>query len=156
MREEIRKDWIILCDANCGQGLGHLSRCLGIAEALKDIKQECIFHGNYNSIAKHMVNESGFNYTYANPIDKQVWNKSKIHSLGRNIILDNYLAAEEEISLLSEYIEPGRCVVMDDFGRLGKYDCHAVINFTIGAESIHKILKPYRKKCTFYNDNANY
>jgi len=121
------------CDGTASIGLGHVGRCLALAEAIAELGATCRFRGRFDSAATRMIAAAGF------PIDHgptagstddrrtfQDWAPS-----ARGIVVDSYSIDDNYLAELAEF----RTSVMaiDDFARLPRYPSDAVLNFTVGA-----------------------
>jgi spore coat polysaccharide biosynthesis predicted glycosyltransferase SpsG len=118
---------LIRCDATEQTGLGHLGRCVALAEALRAMNAESVFSGTFLAPGQDMLADAGFEARPA--LD---W-----HELGHaserasGVIVDSYKAQPADL----RYVEPGRIgcplLVIDDYGRLCCLPDHTlVLNFT--------------------------
>ena len=122
---------IFRCDATAATGLGHLSRSLGLAEALVERDATVRFLGEYNDTARTMLASAGVDHRcFAG------WQGSAIATAlvgASGLVVDSYLADEETLAGASAACP---VLVIDDFARLSRYPCQAILNFTVGADTL--------------------
>lgn len=126
------------CDGSLSAGLGHVNRCLAIAEALEELGYGSVFVGAFSRSSKSVVKEAGFLYEGIShgevnlPLDQilEVFTKKSFAA----VVIDSYAATASNISMIREKIT-SRLIVVDDTGELESYDCDGVINFSFLAES---------------------
>ena len=114
-----------LCDGNQRVGLGHTSRSLGLAEALRDRGFDCQFVGDYDAAGVGLIQQAGF------PIgDRSITEESAA------LVVDSYQITESELEHLRD-AKPGRSLtIVDDFALLSRYpDGSLIVNFTVGADA---------------------
>lgn len=135
---------LIRCDATADTGFGHLSRCLGMAEALEDLDVNSVFLGRFDDDGCQLIAASGFDYTLTEHIagsdeDLQGLLTSLRSARVHACLLDTYHLSEAYLDAL--YYKSVPTMVLDDFGQLTHYDCEVVINFTVDASNV-----PYKAK----------
>ena len=121
----------IRCDATAATGLGHLSRCLGFAEALKERGCSIRFIGDYGARAGEMLATAGMDHEH-----HEGWNGRDIAARlpdASGVIVDGYRADENTLQQINATLP---VLVIDDFARLTRYDCQAILNFTVGAPAL--------------------
>lgn len=122
-----KTDILVLCDGSDQTGLGHLSRCLGIATSLEKISPgiKILFQGDYNTSAAQMLAHYQMDFcTETFMIDKQ----PPLSCL----IVDKQSPEETQLAKLAS--RGHRIVLVDDFNRINTAPCTLVINFRVGAE----------------------
>lgn len=120
-------DILVLCDGSAQTGLGHLSRCLGIAASLKKISPgiKILFQGDYSTNAAQILAHYQMDFcTETFAIDKQ----PPLPCL----IVDKQSPEETQLAKLAG--RGHRIVLIDDFNRINTAPCTLVINFRVGAE----------------------
>lgn len=135
------------CDGTAATGLGHLSRCLALAEALEELGCACAFAGSYAESAVALLR--GADLSFEN-IPSLAASDSPSATLARAnaidacaVVIDSYAIGEEHIASLGQRSLPA--VVIDDFARFPTYPCAAVLNFTVNAPEL-----PYPASGTVY------
>lgn len=125
-------DWLFCCDGDDRSGLGHVGRCLGYAEMLADAGLTCAFQGSYGETAACMIEASGFTTL---PVARLDPGRPPALALQptQGVLLDSYDIDADSIAHLQKILLPERLVLLDDFAQYPRYDCAAVLNFTIGA-----------------------
>ena len=121
-------DILILCDGNNQTGLGHLSRCLGIATSLKRVSPDIkiLFQGNYNLNATQILGHYQINFCVEPfSIDNQ--------PPPLCLIIDKQVLKENQLIKLAD--KGHKVVLVDDFNRINTAPCTLVINFRVNAES---------------------
>lgn len=127
---------VIRCDATGKTGLGHLSRCLGLAEALRERDVQSIFVGNYHARAQSLAERAGFTCTQSPAVEFGRDDGRFLAEIAREfsaalIVVDSYAVAPKYLEFLQK---TGRHVVLiDDFCSLPQYSCDIIVNFCIGA-----------------------
>lgn len=133
--------WLFLCDANSKIGLGHLSRCLGFAEAARDSFHEVFFVGDYDAASRGLLKSSGINCRSDRPSlnflsEPQYRTEFKIPKAPAGIFIDSYELEAKHLDLARTHWPDARLVVLDDLAHLAAYRCDLVVNFTVDAESV--------------------
>jgi len=118
------KRFVFQCNANKTTGLGHLSRCLSIALALKN-RQKCqlIFFGHYHDFATKLLIDN----------DVVIANKTTF-KLQRSdlLILDDYQVNQADIDQLRKQVDT--FIKIDDFHQHDLSKLDLIINFRLNAE----------------------
>jgi len=114
----------IICDANDKTGLGHLLRCVSLAQGLKEIQIESLFMGDFGIQAQELIQHFGFNCINRTA---SVADWLKTLTASAPIVIDRYDCQEKAIDGFSNL------VLIDDFCRLQRYRVKGVINFTLEA-----------------------
>ncbi|NMP32898.1 hypothetical protein HII17_15175 [Thalassotalea sp. M1531] len=118
--------FVFHCHANTQTGLGHLSRCLQIALAIKTEAPESqiTFVGDYHDFAKQLL--SSYHYDH---LPKFV-NKMLANA---NLVLDNYHLNQAEIN---EFRQQAKGVIkIDDFDEFDLSALDLVVNFRLGFDN---------------------
>ncbi|MFK7894166.1 MAG: hypothetical protein AB8B63_25350, partial [Granulosicoccus sp.] len=130
---------LIRCDATADTGFGHLSRCLGMAEAFEDLDVDSVFLGRFDDDGCQLIAASGFDYTLTEHIAGSDQDLQGILTNLRSVkvdacLLDTYCLSEHYLDALDRESVP--TMVLDDFGLLKHYGCDVVINFTVDATNV--------------------
>ncbi len=136
------KSLIIRADANSEIGIGHVMRCLALAQEWTDKGGKAVFAGNITNepLIKKLKN-CGFEYI---PIIKsypesssdavQLIQAAKAAPAGSWIVLDGYFFDTQYQSLIRS-IHPD-VMVIDDYHHLDSYDARIILNQNLGSETI--------------------
>lgn len=124
---------LVCCDASPTIGFGHVSRCLGLAEALDDHGIGCRFVGELDAHAQAAVTDAGFPLQLCDNWREPGELEALLTQSGADaIVIDSYDARlAERIADVAEKV-----FLIDDFCRLPAYPCHTVLNFTVGAHQL--------------------
>lgn len=128
---------VFRCDSGATTGLGHLSRCLALAEALRERDSTALFIGDYSTHALALLKGAGVDHVaslapvgstddVAVTLDAVTTN----HALG--LVVDSYAVDAGYLATLSAR---AGTIFIDDLGTLPTYRCAAVLNFT--ARALH-------------------
>lgn len=130
----VKKNSIIwfVCQANEKTGLGHLIRCISLANELVRFGKEVNFYGDFSNQAQILLNSWKLNFTLDN---RSILELLKNLSSCSQVILDSYQYVSSDLNPSHSY------VLIDDFYRLENYPVVGVINFTLMA-----YLYDYKKK----------
>jgi len=128
------------CDGTAQTGLGHLSRCLALAEAFKERGLDSRFFGKFGAGGTEMLARAGVQFDCgAAPTGGAEDLNDTLRYIKnctvRGVVLDSYLADEAYLEALSRSGRP--VLVIDDFNRLHRYACAAVLNFTVAARQLN-------------------
>jgi spore coat polysaccharide biosynthesis predicted glycosyltransferase SpsG len=121
-------------DGTSAVGIGHLSRCLALAEALEELGVRSKFAGCFEDAARALLDPTPFER-----IDSEDWTADGLARLAqehqpRGIILDDYRFGEEALHGVGAV---ARLILIDDFARLPTYRlCRVIVNFTVGATGL--------------------
>ncbi len=125
------------CDGGDAIGLGHVSRCLALAEAIDECGVGSVFLGNFGPSAQRLMTDARFAWEAAeaetgSPTDLLAVQAAVVRRGAGVVVLDSY-------SLTSDYL--GRLngggaavLVVDDFAALPEYPCWAILNPTVCAK----------------------
>jgi UDP-2,4-diacetamido-2,4,6-trideoxy-beta-L-altropyranose hydrolase len=131
---------VFRCDATSGTGLGHLSRSVALAEALRRAGAASLFVGHWNGIAFTLLDEAGFAHRPVSTatgtgLDAEYLADFVAAEEADGVVVDSYLLQEDWIARLAR--REVKVVLIDDFGSLPDYaGCAGVINFTVGAAGL--------------------
>jgi len=131
---------IFRCDANGATGLGHLSRSLALAEALRRAGGEPLFLGHWSGPAFVLLDATGFAHRNGEFIagtaeDAAELARCVVVEGADGVCVDSYAI---DASWLANVAAHGvAAVLIDDFGLLSDYsDCAGVLNFTVETERL--------------------
>jgi spore coat polysaccharide biosynthesis predicted glycosyltransferase SpsG len=110
-----------ICDGDPMAGLGHVSRCVGLAEAWSERGVRPVFVGPVDAAAR-LVDAAGF------AIDPAVLDTA-VHA----VAVDSYRMSDAEIAAIAAR-HPVVCI--DDFAARAAYPCVAVVNVTMHGEEL--------------------
>lgn len=126
------------CDSSLSAGLGHVNRCLAIAEALEPLEYGSVFVGEFCPSSEGAIRAAGF------PCEKVFFEDGSLplnqilEVLKKRpfaaIVIDSYAVTASSMSKIRAEVA-GRLMVIDDTGELDRYECDGVINFSFLAES---------------------
>jgi len=119
------KHYVFQCNANKHTGLGHLTRCLNIAKAIKQLQKDSmiIFNGEYLPFAKFLLLEESI--ITDNKTNLQAYENC-------TLILDDYQVTQADINLLRAQV--ATFIKIDDFNQHNLSKLDLVINFRLHAE----------------------
>ncbi len=131
--------FIFRCDGTQETGLGHVSRCIALAEAFQDKGCESVFLGNYTRAATEMISNAGFNFKdiqieTGGTVDSHEILKHINEHNADGIIVDSYLIDNPYLDAIEQQGTP--VILIDDFKKLQCYKYTAIINFTVNAENL--------------------
>jgi spore coat polysaccharide biosynthesis predicted glycosyltransferase SpsG len=137
---------VFRCDGNRGVGLGHLSRCVALAEAMEEVGVASVFMGDYSEPARRMIISAGFDFS---PLPVPSATSSDVKQLQMEIgragatvcVIDHYGYSDRHVKEIHQNSVP--VWLIDDFCARSEYRalCAGLINFTVGAPCM-----PYPKK----------
>lgn len=122
------------CD---GDGvLGHLNRCLALAEALQHDGWICIFLGNYSQVARGLLRAAGFEgaslgLAAGSDADASATQEKTQVLRASLLVLDSYAFTPAFAARLKS--PSTRLAMIDDFAAWHTYPVDVVLNFTISA-----------------------
>ena len=130
---------VFRCDGNLQTGLGHISRSLGLAEALVEANCECLFLGRFDDAIRRRLESAGMR---SELLEADSWSRNDATALTNiavqadalGIVIDSYLLGPEYLKLVQLSRIPA--LAIDDFAELSHYPCAAVLNFTCRAECL--------------------
>ena len=128
------------CDATCGLGFGHMSRCLALAEAFRQTGIASSFVGLFDQDARDQIELLGFSCVdVAHPVNSDDSEHRFLSDImaphsGGFVVIDSYRADEAYLSALKSVGPP--IIVVDDFNTLKYFPCDVLLNFTWEARSL--------------------
>lgn len=132
--------FIVRCDATVETGLGHLGRCLGLAEAARHAGDDVVFVGHWGTAAAPLIIGSGFVFHDA---AARTGTREDADDLARivaqqeadAVLADSYAINSEWLARLASH---GVCItLLDDFAPLPDYQyCAGVINVSVRAATL--------------------
>ena len=131
------KKLLFRCDSTSENGLGHVSRCIALAEAFQEFGYESFFLGKYAEHARRLLSASDVSFIEFCPEKhkEDITTLEVAHALGvRGVIIDSYDISSSQVDQLCKNSLP--IIVIDDFGRLKTTQCAAILNFTVNAANI--------------------
>lgn len=131
---------LVRCDGTSETGLGHVSRCLGLSEALSEHGIGTRFLGRFEAGAEDLLTEARIAFESA---VGEIGSTEDLHGTidavrrvrAQGVVLDSYHVDDGYITTLDRDGAP--LLLIDDFARLSRYECTAVLNFTINATQLH-------------------
>ena len=127
----------LLCDANAASGVGHLSRCIALGEAVVDLGAHAMIVGDVDFRFRGFFDESGVDFVAVNSPWGEEGLEQRLDVLeddgSTHVVIDSYAAGPADASEISR---SRLTAVIDDFARWNGYPCHVVINFTVGAAQL--------------------
>ena len=130
--------WLFRCDATESTGLGHLSRCLALAEAARQRGISSSFLGEYDAFAARFLNDSGFSALPFRPEDgprndvrQTILAAQSVHSC--TVVADSYGITNEWLGDVQREMP---LIFLDDFCQLESYPCAGMLNFTVEAPAL--------------------
>lgn len=131
---------VLVCDGDETAGLGHVSRCVGIAEKVMQQGWEAEFVGKFNESALKMIRSTGSSILSDSvaPEDPEIasYLETSLKTRHGTILIDSYRIDDGKLELIRELLPAFRIVSLDDVGALDKYPCDAILNFTTFADGI--------------------
>jgi UDP-2,4-diacetamido-2,4,6-trideoxy-beta-L-altropyranose hydrolase len=134
---------LVRCDGHAAVGLGHVSRCAGLAEALDELGIATSFHGAFNDAARCLVDSAGADICVSNgPASGSVEDAEETlrvaASLGAEVlVVDGYVFGQRFLAALAEARTGRRLVVIDDFAAVDPYPHGAcIVNSTFQARGL--------------------
>lgn len=140
MTKQKIKRILFRCDATAETGVGHLSRCLALAEALRRSGKTCHFIGHWSGLSVKMLQHASFT---SQPSTAATGSEADAESIivaseqgAVGVLIDSY---QFDVRWLKQLSERGvKIVLIDDFASLGNYEsCLGVINFTVEAPKLN-------------------
>jgi UDP-2,4-diacetamido-2,4,6-trideoxy-beta-L-altropyranose hydrolase len=131
------------CDGHAAVGLGHVSRCAGLAEALDELGIAASFHGAFNDAARCLIDSTGAEVCLSNgPVSGSVDDADETlrvaASLGAEfLVVDGYVFGPRFLSAHAERRTGRGLVVIDDFAAANPYPGGAwIVNSTFQARGL--------------------
>ena len=128
------KDGVLFrCDSTSSIGLGHLSRCIALAEAFADVGVSSRFLGRFEAGGVRVLTRARMPFQDAGLVGShEDLATTAAHAESAALtVLDSYGADADYVAALQRRAPP--IALIDDFCRLQRYDCAAVLNFTVAA-----------------------
>jgi UDP-2,4-diacetamido-2,4,6-trideoxy-beta-L-altropyranose hydrolase len=127
------------CDGTPETGLGHVSRCVALAEALGECGFVCRFFGRFGVGAADMLNgaDMGFYFSTGETSgeeDLECILQTIRKESAKGVVIDSYFVNERYVAMIDR--EGVSVLVIDDFNRLQRYECAALLNFTVAATDL--------------------
>lgn len=126
------------CDGTAETGLGHVSRCLSLAEAAQELGLICRFRGRFEAGAARMLAAAGMSFDDAflagSPGDLEGAIAAARSAGARAVVLDSYSIDDGYVTALDRDAAP--LLLIDDFYRLGRTRCATLLNFTVNAPNL--------------------
>lgn len=127
------------CDGTAKTGLGHVSRSLALAEAMIECGFSCKFIGQFEAGATELLGSAQIDFERnIGETGQQEDLCSTIQAIQDSqataVVVDSYLIGDAYIAILER--EGAPVLLIDDFGNLERYNCSAVLNFTVNAAQI--------------------
>jgi UDP-2,4-diacetamido-2,4,6-trideoxy-beta-L-altropyranose hydrolase len=142
----LRTTVLFRCDGNSHTGLGHASRSLGLAEALRESGHECVFLGKFETTACEWLEAAAMHFEIVEQDSWSVDDATAIvrraglnHTLG--VVVDSYEVSGEYLHRVESDAAP--VLLIDDFATLDHYECSAVLNFTARSSELTYPLGPH-------------
>lgn len=129
---------LIRCDGDDRIGLGHVGRCLALAEAWRRAGIATRFIGRFGAAAQRMLARADMlaqpaGGALGTPEDRALLSGQA--SGARAVLVDSYAMDLDYLRSLRALFPA--LLVIDDFAALPGYPCDAVLNFTAAATSLH-------------------
>lgn len=143
-------EYVFRADGNAKIGVGHIMRCLTIADALSDMVEidKIRFITSDEESAK-IVNKYGFRfttlYTSYDNLEEEISKWENLNISNSVIVVDSYYVTDSYLDNIKKY---GRVVLIDDFQR-HTYPVNTIINYNVYAD-INIYNKLYGNKCELY------
>ena len=124
------------CDGTTKTGLGHVSRSLALAEAMGECGFTYRFLGEFETGAANLLSDAGvaFGESIGETGGKGDLDNT-IRAVGDQraeaVVVDSYHVDDDYIASLNRNGAP--VFLIDDFGRLERYECSLLLNFTVNA-----------------------
>jgi spore coat polysaccharide biosynthesis predicted glycosyltransferase SpsG len=130
----------LVCDATVATGLGHLSRCLALAEALAELGAAPTVVGAVDQgFASMLASVTGEVAHLPAPAldgtsDALAARRTALDALQPDlVVLDSYAVDADGVERLARGI---RSAIVDDFCLLDRYPVDAIVNFTVAGPSL--------------------
>ncbi len=138
-RSANNKTILFRCDGTKEIGLGHVSRCLALAEAFQEFGFNAVFFGRFEAGATCLLDQSQCRVIESGMVagaegDLCVTIRMAKDHEASGVVVDSYRVDDGYIEQLNTQVGP--TLVIDDFGRLKRYECSALLNFTVGATKL--------------------
>lgn len=129
---------IFRCDGDGTNGLGHVSRCIALAEAFDELGWRCEFVGVYGAVAASLISSAAFHHS---PLGADIggredaaYTRAVSHERSADlIVLDGYRFNQAYAAQLRSNSRINLTVI-DDFAAWPEYPAESLINFTLAAE----------------------
>lgn len=140
VEDMVRPTIIFRCDGGGSIGLGHVSRCLALAEALEELNLRCTFAGHFGGTAADLINQAHCLSIPSNSptgsYEDFEWLLTLVEDLdAAAVVLDSYFL---DASYATDIDQDGApTLVIDDFGVLADSRASALLNFTVDAAALY-------------------
>ena len=136
---------IFRADGNAQIGTGHIMRCLSIAEAARDMGEECLFVNASNDMSS-VIRDKGFDSIvlgsdYMNLEDEDFISVVKKYD-NPIVFVDSYFVSENYLNTIKKYCESnnGKLVYIDDIKKFA-YPCNILVDYNIhGDEEEYNVI----------------
>jgi UDP-2,4-diacetamido-2,4,6-trideoxy-beta-L-altropyranose hydrolase len=131
------------CDGTTSVGLGHVSRCAGLAEAFDEMGIRATFYGQYNEAALCLLQSCGADIAPSHgnvagsiaDADETLRLAATLDVLG--VVLDGYTFGEAFLEAHAESRTGRRLMIIDDFADQDRYPRGArILNSTLQAQAM--------------------
>lgn len=126
---------IFRADGNAQIGTGHIMRCLSIAEAARELCEECVFI-NASDDMSSVIRDKGFNNIvlesdYTNPDEEDIINVLSAYN-NPIVFVDSYYVSENYLKTIKCFCEKnnGISIYIDDIKKYA-YPCNILLNYNI-------------------------
>lgn len=119
---------VFRCDGTREVGLGHLSRCVALAEAMEERGCTTSFIGEYDDVARAMLGDRRRSRVPLGSVNAISTKEADM------IVVDGYSFDADAILVLGPELPPARRVLIDDFASHAAYPPATILNFTVDAE----------------------
>jgi UDP-2,4-diacetamido-2,4,6-trideoxy-beta-L-altropyranose hydrolase len=117
-------------DANTHIGMGHLKRCLSLAQAIQQLGSECSFLTTRNDFVQRHLSILGIPHQWAEQADIDAAEVKQVRTFADKqgagvVVVDSYAARQDYLTALRD---AGLCVVAIDDLALFPFPCQLVVN----------------------------
>lgn len=142
--------YIFRADGNAKIGVGHIMRCLTIAEALADlVGVNSIRFITSDEASAKVVNEHGFTaeilHTDYDKMEEELPQWESLNISNAVVLVDSYYVTDEYLYKIKRY---GKIILLDDF-QMHAFPVDVVINYNVFAD-LKKYIDLYGNECELY------